>query len=159
MKFLLAIVVTLFCISCSQRIYIVRHAEKEAATTMTTDVPLTKEGAARAQKVKEILQSKKIKNVYSTNTIRTKSTAQPTADQFGLSVATYGPRPDSAFIAKLKSLKGNTLIVGHSNTVDDIVNLLTVQNKLKDLDDSEYNKLYIVRMKNGKAHFEEKSIY
>ena len=71
---------------------------------------------------KEILKTKKIGYIFSTNTIRTRSTAEPVRAYFNLATEAYPPVPDSAFIARLKSLKKNTLIVGHSNTVDDIVN-------------------------------------
>jgi len=162
MKILLAILVALIGVSCNYHsYYIVRHAEKEAAgpNMMSGDVPLTAEGKERAQKIWALMQGKKLIAVYSTNTIRTKSTVQPTADYFHLPVRTYGPRPDSAFIAELKRYKANVLVVGHSNTVDDIVNALTGENKLKDLDDSEYNRLFIVTMRGKKVFFEEKKIY
>ena len=154
MKLFIAII-CVFCVSCSHSYYIVRHAEKETAgSNMSSDVQLTAAGKQWAQELKEILKKKKIKAVYSTNTIRTKSTAQPTADHFGLSVQVYGPRPDSAFFAILRSKKMNTLIVGHSNTVDDIVNGLCGEKKVAgDLDDSEYNKLFIVRFKGRKIYF------
>jgi hypothetical protein len=71
-------------------------------------------------------------------------------------IQTYGPKPDSAFISQLRSLKKNTLIVGHSNTVDDIVNMLCNEQKLTDLQDAEYDNLFIVTIKNGTAHFERK---
>jgi len=162
MKILLALLVSLVGVSCNYHsYYIVRHAEKEPAgpNMMSGDVPLTAEGKERAQKVGALMQGKKLAAVYSTNTIRTKSTAQPSADYFHLPVKTYGPKPDSAFIAELKKYKANVLVVGHSNTVDDIVNGLMGENKLKDLDESEYNRLFIVRMRGKKVFFEERKIY
>ena len=81
---------------------------------MSSDVPLTEKGKQRAEALKEVLKDKKIAYVFSTNTIRTKSTAQPTADYFHLTTEMYGPRRDSAFINLLRSKKKNTLIVGHS---------------------------------------------
>jgi len=161
MKILLALLVSLIGFSCNYHsYYIVRHAEKEAAgPNMSTDVPLTSEGKERAQKILALMQGEKLGAVYSTNTIRTRSTVQPTADYFHLLVKIYGPRPDSAFIAELKKYKANVLVVGHSNTVDDIVNGLTGENKLKDLDDSEYNRLFVVRMRGKKVFFEERKIF
>src|SRR6476469_6654694 len=111
--------------SCSHSYYIVRHAEKAAQeVNMTSDVPLTEKGKQRAEALKDVLKGKKIGYVFSTNTVRTKSTAQPTADEFHLQIEIYGPRPDSAFIQLFRSKRKNTLVVGHSNTVDDIVNML-----------------------------------
>jgi phosphohistidine phosphatase SixA len=161
MKFIcLFILVT--CMSCSHTYYVVRHAERATASgnMMSNDVPLTKAGQQRANQVKELLKDKKIKAVYSTNTIRAKSTAQPTADHFGLPVNIYAPIPDTGFIKMLKASKKNTLIVGHSNTVDDIVNGLCREQKIPgDLDESEYNKFYIIKVREGKTHFTEKKIF
>src|SRR5687768_18057231 len=85
---------------------------------------------------------------------RTKTTAKPTADHFGITTETYGPRPDSAFIAMLKNSKKNILVVGHSNTIDDIANMLTGETVVPgDLKDSEYDNLYIIKRKGEKFVF------
>ena len=156
MKYFLPVLL-LFIVSCSHTYYIVRHAEKEAAgPNMSSDVPLSDKGKQRAEALRETLKNKKIAYVFSTNTIRTKSTAQPTADYFHLAIQTYGPIPDSAFISRLKLLKKNTLIVGHSNTVDDIVNLLCGNKEIAgDLPDTAYSKLFIVTMNGKKISFRE----
>jgi broad specificity phosphatase PhoE len=161
MKLLLALLVSLIGFSCNYHsYYIVRHAEKEAAgPNMTSDVPLSAEGKERAQKLLALMVGKKLTGIYSTNTIRTKSTVQPVADYFKLPVTIYGPRPDSAFITGLKKQKTNVLVVGHSNTVDDIVNGLMGGNKLKDLDDTEYNRLFIIRTNGKKTSFKEENIF
>jgi phosphohistidine phosphatase SixA len=161
MKFfyLLPFICCLFLFSCTTTYYIVRHAEKAAAEpNMSTDVPLTDAGKQRAEKLKEILEDKKIGYIFSTNTIRTKTTAEPTANYFGLKTELY-TKTDSAFINKLKSLKKNTLITGHSNTVDDIVNMLCNEIKVEaDLKDNEYDNLFVVKRK-GKKYFFERSKY
>lgn len=150
--FLLVFSVILF--SCSNTIYVVRHAEKAIAEpNMSADVPLSEKGKERAEGLKELLKTKKIASVFSTNTIRTKTTAKPVADYFGLSIETYNPKPDSAFIHLLKSKSDNTLVVGHSNTVDDIVNLLCGSTVVAaDLKDNQYDNLFVVRRK-GKKYF------
>jgi len=162
MKLFLAFFVVLIFASCSRHTYyVVRHAEKAAAgPNMSSDVPLSEEGQKRAEHIRYHLQNEKINEIFSTNTIRTKTTAQPTADYFKKDIQIYGPRPDSAFIQQLKSKKKNILIVGHSNTVDDIVNGLCGEKKVpRDLDESEYNKLFIITVKGKKIMFEEFSIY
>ncbi len=138
----------------SQSYFVVRHAEKAVVPANTagmsaTDPPLTDSGKLRAQDLKTTLLGEKIRFVFSTNTIRTRETAEPTRAHFGLTTAIYSPMPTDEFISQLKALKGNTLIVGHSNTVDDIVNKLTGEKLLSDLPETEYNHLFLV-VKRGK---------
>lgn len=139
--------------SCSHTYYVVRHAEKAVpspGTTMSTpnDPALSEAGEQRAQALKEALKDKKIEYIYSTNTIRTRSTAEPLRNYRALSTQTYGPMPDSTFITLLKTLKNNTLVVGHSNTVDNIVNGLTNAATVPaDLQDSEYDNLFVITYK------------
>jgi broad specificity phosphatase PhoE len=146
--------------ACSQTYYIVRHGEKAAATgeMNATDPPLSDAGKARAEALREVLKNEKIGHIFSTNTIRTRSTAAPLSTLLNIPITTYGPRPDSAFISHLKTLKNNVLIVGHSNTIDDVVNMLTKEQKVpKDLEDSEYNNLFIVIIKGDKVTFERRT--
>ena len=162
MKLLLAILFSSFFLSCSrQTFYIVRHAEKEvtsgSATMMTNDPPLSESGKQRAEALKEILRKKEIGYIYSTNTIRTQSTAEPVRAYFNLSTQVYQPIPDQAFISHLLSLKKNVLIVGHSNTVDDVVNKLCNAVKITtDLPDNAYDNLFVVTKKRKKLVFENK---
>ncbi|WP_052273413.1 SixA phosphatase family protein, partial [Flavihumibacter solisilvae] len=135
---------------CASKYFIVRHAEKAQTTAQATqsasasvmqtpnNPPLSAVGEARAIALKDRLASEQIRKVYSTNTIRTLTTAAPTASHFNVQVQTYA-KVDSAFIALLKTQKGNVLIVGHSNTVDDIVNGLTGTQQLSDLPETEYD--------------------
>jgi phosphohistidine phosphatase SixA len=153
-NFTLVLIIVLF-VSCSTtNYYIVRHAEKETQTSnMSSDVPLSSKGKERAEALKNVLQDKKIQNIFSTNTIRTKTTAKPTSDATGVNIDTYDPR-DTGFVARLKTIRtGSSLIVGHSNTVDDIVNKLTGQNLLQDLPDSQYGDLFIVKKKGNNYSF------
>lgn len=150
------LVITLVLFSCkTTSYYIVRHAEKETST-MTGDVSLSDGGKQRAQALKDMLRKENIKHIFSTNYIRTKSTAQPLADAIHIPIEIYDPK-DQQFISKLKSLKGNSLIVGHSNTVDDLVNELAGKKEINgDLPDSEYGDLFIVKKRGKKLTFEKK---
>jgi phosphohistidine phosphatase SixA len=153
--------ILLVCSSCSHSYYVFRHAEKaNQEAGMSSDVPLSDKGKERAKALPTILRTKKIGYIYSTNTIRTKSTAQPAADRFHLTIETYGPRPDSAFISLLKTKNKSTMIVGHSNTIDDIVNMLCGEKKVAaDLPDNEYNKYFVVKKRGKKFIFSEHLIY
>ncbi|RYY62722.1 MAG: histidine phosphatase family protein [Chitinophagaceae bacterium] len=158
---LTAFLVSLFIFSCSPSttFYVVRHAEKAApaAGTDTRDPQLSEAGKQRAAMLAAELSGKKIRHIFVTNTIRSKSTAEPTASAFHLPMELYPPLPDSVFIKKLRSLKGNTLIVGHSNTVDNIVNQLTGQvNVPGDLAETSYDRLYMVTLKKKRSAFRQK---
>ena len=153
-RFLL-ISLSFFFFSCSStKYYVVRHAEKEA-NTMTSDVSLSDIGKQRADALKVVLADEKILDVYSTNYVRTKTTVQPTADSKQLQVQTYQPM-DTTFFKSLRDSKRNTLIAGHSNTVDDIVNQLLGQKQLSDLPETQYGDLFIVTKKGKKFSLEVK---
>jgi phosphohistidine phosphatase SixA len=154
-------------VSCSTvKYFVVRHAEKATpsdGTVMSTpnDPPLSAAGKVRAIELREELKGRNVQFIYSTNTIRTISTAQPLNDlRAATKIELYNTRDSLDFlIAKLKAVKkGNSLIVGHSNTVDDIVNKLCGEKKVPgDLPDSEYDNLYIVTKKGKKMKFENKT--
>lgn len=154
MKTLLFILAVSILASCAQHTYyIVRHAEK--GTTPANNPPLTDAGTQRAEHLKDLLKDKKIAYIFSTNFTRTLSTAQPLATATGITVEKYGPKPDTAFINKLKGLKKSTLIVGHSNTIDDIVNQLCNAIKVPaDIDESVFDNLFVVTYRGKKIIFE-----
>lgn len=149
-----------FLTACSQTYYVVRHAEKETqGPNMTNDVPLSEAGKERAKVLSEQLASAKIKHVFSTNTQRTRQTVEEIARRYRLPVELYGPIPSEKFIDSLRHLKGNILVVGHSNTIDDIVNGLTGTRSVEgDLRDSEYNNLFVIKIKGKKASFSRRAI-
>jgi 2,3-bisphosphoglycerate-dependent phosphoglycerate mutase len=118
-------------------------------------VPLSESGTKRAEALAEMLKNERIKNIFSTDYIRTKSTAKPLADAINVPIQVYDPK-DPQIISRLKSLKGNALIVGHSNTVDDLVNGLMGRKEINgDLPDSAYGDLFLVKMKGRKMFFEK----
>lgn len=154
-RFLTLLGIVLVMASCQHTYYVVRHAEKQL-TPQQSNPPLTANGEAMAQHLKQLLQDKKIKHIFSTNTVRTTATAAPLAQAIGVTTELYGPKPDSAFIQKLKKLKHNTLVVGHSNTVDDIVNALSNSTKISgDLDETDYGGLYVVTVKGKTIYFKK----
>ncbi|RYY87089.1 MAG: histidine phosphatase family protein [Chitinophagaceae bacterium] len=148
---ILSLLFVLVLASCqTTRYYIVRHGEKANPTAgMNSDIALSPAGEARAQALQARMQEAKLKYVYSTNYLRTKATAAPSASAAGLGLVFYDPK-DTGFVTRvLAQGKGNTLIVGHSNTVDDLVNRFLGRQELSDLPDSSYGDLFIVT-KRGK---------
>lgn len=155
-RLLLFISIIVMMSACSTTYYIVRHAEKDMQSD-PRDPSLTMNGLQRAEDLKNILADKKIRKIYSTKTKRTVSTAQPLSLVTNIPIEIYPSFPDTLFINKLKTSKENTLIVGHSNTVDDIVNMLTGKKHLQDLPDPTYNLLFIVKRKGNRFSFEQKT--
>lgn len=121
--------------------YLVRHAEKQ--DDGTRDPALTEAGTKRAQTIADMLKTVDLTAVYSTNYKRTRSTAQPTAKQAGLELKFYDPRQLEAFADKLKTLSGNFLIVGHSNTTPVLAGALTGQ-AMEEIQHHQYDRIYIV---------------
>lgn len=134
--------------------YVIRHAEKEAAPAgnmMTTDVPLSAAGQERAIALREQLKDKGIGTIYSTPTNRTTGTARPLSAATNVAIQLYDPK-DPIFIKNLVRHKGApVLVVGHSNTVDDVVNTLSGKNLLQDLPDNQYGDLFLVKVRGKKT--------
>ena len=63
-----------------------------------TDPELSKVGKMRAQKLKGILLNEKIKYIFSTNTVRTLTTAKPLSDAIRVTTVLYKPGKNSDFI-------------------------------------------------------------
>lgn len=150
------LVAILFSSCTTTTYYVVRHAEKDAGTTMTattvktSDVPLSVEGEQRAEALKKMLTNKSVSQIWSTNTIRTRATAQPYANNVRKEISLYSNDSLQHYISIWKDLSsGSILIVGHSNTVDDIVNALKGEKVLQDLPDSQYGDLFVIQKKKG----------
>ena len=94
-----------------------------------------------------MLKKVKIKGVYSTNVPRTIHTAEPIAKAKHQTVALYDAKKQADLLRGLVEKKGKFLIVGHSNTINQLVNTLTGKTDEKDLPDSDYSRLYIVSVK------------
>ena len=164
MKYLVIILVLGMTGCSSNKYFIVRHAEKaviskDSVNMMANNPPLSEAGKVRAFVLRDELRSQHIQHIFSTNTIRTISTAQPLNEVMGTSIELYNPSKDSmdAFIGKLKAIKTNVLVIGHSNTVDDLVNKLTGRAEVPgDLADGDYDNLFIITRKGKKVIFERK---
>ena len=155
MKFYILSLFVIIITSCSQRVYVVRHAEKAETTdsvsmNLQNDLPLSEAGKVRAIVLKEALKNQNIDYIFSTNTLRTRSTAEPLSEAIGVPVKLYGMDTLDRFISQVKNFpSGNVLIVGHSNTVDDIVNKLLGKKRLHaDLMDNEYDNMFVITYRN-----------
>lgn len=102
----------------------------------------------RAEALKNSLQDKNIKYIYSTNTTRTRTTAEPLAAKLGLITKPYATDTLWEVAKHLRKLRGgNALVVGHSNTLLPLLDQLPVTHQKKTIPDSDYDNLFIVTVK------------
>jgi broad specificity phosphatase PhoE len=88
------------------------------------------------------LKDAKITAIYATEYKRTQQTAAPLAKALGLTVNLVAA--DAADVVKqLASAKGNVLVVGHSNTVPDVIKGLGVTAPVT-IGDDDFDNLFIV---------------
>ena len=140
----LGVLITIFLFSCTTNYYIVRHAEK---ANSTLDTPLSSAGFNRADDLRDYLTGKGIDNIYISQYLRTRQTAQPTADHFGLTPVDYDvPSEFPNLITKLKTHGDNRsiLIVNHSNTVPVIIDSLMKSPQGITIPESDFDNIYKV---------------
>lgn len=131
-------------------IYLIRHAEKQITSSDPSDPGLSEFGTFRAGHIAMMLQDIPLKGIYSTNYLRTKATASPTASMKGLETAIYDPRDLREFSQQLLLAREDVLVVGHSNTTSVLAGLLAGQD-LKQLNDTIYDRIYQVIVFNDTA--------
>lgn len=119
-------------------IYVTRHGEKAADGK---DPDLTAQGQMRARSIAKILSKAGIAAVYSTSTRRTVQTGTPSAAQAGVELQLYDPARPQPMIDKVKAAPGPVLVVGHSNTVPDLVKMMGGAPGAPIADD-EFDRLY-----------------
>ena len=121
---------------------VVRHAEK--ASDGTSDPALSAIGQRHAAALAQRLRHEPLAAAYATPFRRTRQTAQPVADAHGLDVASYDAGlPPTELAARLRRdhPAGTVLVVGHSNTVPDIVGALCGC-AVAPLEEDDYGDLY-----------------
>jgi len=128
-------------------IFVVRHADRPS------DDRLTPTGLQRAEELSESLRSVSLDSVFSTRTVRTMQTAAPSALASGVEITPYGgswmPGDWTRFVERLTSGEAgsNVLVVGHSNTVPQILELLGVEARSAET----YGDLFVVTLQDGAA--------
>lgn len=120
-----------------QKWYLLRHFEKE----LGDNPKLTEQGHSRARALATYFRYIPLSGVYSTDYRRTQQTAADTATLHKQAVVTYAPSEPEQFIDEI-SVLSHVLVVGHSNTIPDLVRALG--GEAKDLTEGDYGRLFIV---------------
>jgi phosphohistidine phosphatase SixA len=100
--------------------YVMRHLQKAEGP----DPALSAEGAANARRLATWFKSHAPKVIFVSATRRARETAAPLAARLKLALKEYDPRDTPGLVARVKAESGSVLIVGHSNTVPEIVEAL-----------------------------------
>ncbi len=130
-------------------IVLVRHAEKADATSQ--DPELSAEGKERALRLIKRAGKYRPKEFYSTDFKRTRDTIAPLAAKRNKQVQTYDPRKAKELAESImKSPNKRIIISGHSNTIPGLANLIAKKELFKNLDESEYSVIWVIRFKKGK---------
>lgn len=122
-------------------IFIVRHAEKAAGGG--DDPDLSEAGRARAESLANVLKDAGISAIYTTELKRTQQTVAPLATSLHLEPAKIPAKDGSALVAKLQGFSGNALVVGHGNTIPDIIKALGIATPVN-IADNDYDNLFVV---------------
>ncbi|MEO7673524.1 MAG: phosphoglycerate mutase family protein [Pyrinomonadaceae bacterium] len=131
-------------------VILVRHAEKADATS--TDPELSATGKERAQRLVEKIGKYRPGAFYSTDFKRTRYTIAALAAKRKKEVKIYDARkPQELIDQMMKSKTKRFVVAGHSNTVPGLANLIAKKELFKNLDDSEYTVIWLLRLKNGKV--------
>jgi len=128
----------------------VRHAEKAAEPA--GDPGLSEAGRHRAAELArqlvdaDVVPGLGVDAVFSTPFRRTEETAKPVADALGLTINAYDAADTELFIEELvKEYKGKIiLVVGHSNTVPEMIGNMGASKKVPPIAENEYDNIYLV---------------
>jgi len=130
-------------------LFCVRHAEK--AKDDPKDPMLTAEGAARAERLGRILAEANLDSVFASPYRRTQLTAEP-VQRRGNTPPTvlYNPNEQAEWLSeRLESARGKKLlIVGHQNTVPQLLNQLKGGGfDYDNIPDADYGRFFVVATK------------
>lgn len=121
--------------------YVMRHLQKAEGP----DPALSKEGRRHAEALAATFGEDAPDAIYVSSTRRARETAGPLAARIGVTPKEYDPRDTADLVARVKQEPGTVLIVGHSNTVPEIVAALGGE-RPADLTEQDYGGIWHVRV-------------
>jgi len=122
-------------------IFVVRHAEK--ASTGGNDPDLSPQGQKRAEALASILKDSQVTSVFVTELKRTQETAAPTAKAAHVTPTVIPANDIGALVEKLRALNGNALVVGHGNTIPELLKALGIATSVS-VPEDDYSEIFVV---------------
>jgi broad specificity phosphatase PhoE len=132
-------------------ILVVRHAEKDTLL-LGSDPPLSGGGFKRARELARVLGDAGIQGIYVTEFLRNRQTALPLATALAESLRVLHGRDFAAQARLLRERHrgGTALVVGHSDTVPQLVEALS-GTRVRDFRGGEWDPIYVVTLGPGGA--------
>ena len=136
----------------TKTIVLARHVEKDgSAAADPNDPTLSDEGRRRAERLAKRIKGYRPGAIYSTNYRRTRETAEPMAKRRKLSVKTYDPRNQKTLVDEIMNSRTKRFfVVGHSNTIPGLANLLAKKEIFKNLEESEFGVIWVIKLRESK---------
>lgn len=122
-------------------VFVVRHAEK--ASTGGSDPDLSPQGQKRADALAYILKDSQVTSVFVTELKRTQETAAPTAKAAHVTPIVIPANDIGALVEKLRALSGNALVVGHGNTIPELLKALGIATSVS-VPEDDYSEIFVV---------------
>ncbi|MEJ8568610.1 winged helix-turn-helix domain-containing protein [Elongatibacter sediminis] len=124
------------------RIYILRHTEQ--TDWESEDPGLSGAGIARANYWKTVLQHVEFERIFTTDFTRNIQTADILASDSGLELEYYYPLSFDV-LKFLNTIRGQqVLIIGHSNTIPDMINRLIGETRYPPMSHLDYEQLFLI---------------
>jgi broad specificity phosphatase PhoE len=122
-------------------IFFVRHAEKSGTGGDNPD--LSEAGRARAGSLANMLKDGAVSAIYVTDLKRTQQTAAPLAKLLHVDPVIVPAKDSAALLAKLRSSTGNVLVVGHGNTIPDLIKGFGIARPIS-IEENDYDNLFVL---------------
>ena len=124
-------------------VFLVRHAERGPAMSGSRAEPgLSEPGRARAISLATLLKDASITAIFTAESKPARETAAPLANSLGIAPTAVRSNDLKGLIPRLRRTAGNVLVVGHSETLPDVMSELSLSRVY--VGDDDYDNLFIV---------------
>ena len=148
MRFLAFVLVAVVAVAsvpahAARAVIVIRHAEKESQQGDDPDLSIA--GEDRAIALTRFLRHDKIDAIFVTEFKRTQKTAEILAQQRGITPVIVKAGETKALVDRIKALPKDAVVVvvGHSNTVPEILSALGVKDKVA-IHEQEFGRVFVV---------------
>ena len=138
---LLLLALLSFRATAQPTIFIIRHAEK--ADSGGNDPDLSEIGRNRAELLARMLKDANITAIYTTEFKRTQATAAPIARALGVPATIVPATATPSLAEKFKAISGNILVVGHGNTIPNLIKALGLTETIN-FSENYYDNLLVI---------------